>query len=150
MVSTRCHSSERQFGPHRERVARERQEGTVAKSLIGRRSTRKRAMTRSIGRVSTSKGGGQLDRRHARGVPSPCAIARIKGTNRGMRGKLISDHGLFSSYEGQQGAANGQDYRGIFQGCTGPLDDRMLARASASPARCLHRYGLRSYNFLCR
>ena len=26
------------------------------------------------------------------------------------------DHGLFSSYEGQQGAANGQDSWGVFQG----------------------------------
>ena len=36
-----------------------------------------------------------------------------------LREKLISDHGLFSSYEGQQGAANRQDSRGVFQGCTG-------------------------------
>ena len=31
----------------------------------------------------------------------------------------MSDHGLFSSYEGQQGAANGQYSWGIVQGYTG-------------------------------
>ena len=36
-----------------------------------------------------------------------------------MRGKLISDHGLFCSYESQQGEANGQDSWDVFQGCTG-------------------------------
>ena len=36
-----------------------------------------------------------------------------------MRGELISDHGLFSFHESQQGAANEQDSRGVFQGCTG-------------------------------
>ena len=35
-----------------------------------------------------------------------------------LRGKLISDHGLFSSYGDQQGAANVQ-VPGLFQGCTG-------------------------------
>ena len=29
--------------------------------------------------------------------------------------KLTSDHSLFSSYEGQQGAANGQDSWGFFR-----------------------------------
>ena len=33
--------------------------------------------------------------------------------------KLISDHCLFSSYEGRLGAANGKDSWGVFQGCTG-------------------------------
>ena len=36
-----------------------------------------------------------------------------------LREKLISDPGLFPSYEGQQGAADGQDSWGIFQGYTG-------------------------------
>ena len=31
----------------------------------------------------------------------------------------ISDHGLVSSYEGQQEVANGQDSWSIFQACTG-------------------------------
>ena len=30
----------------------------------------------------------------------------------------MSDHGMFSSYEGQQGAVNGQDSWDVFQGCT--------------------------------
>ena len=34
------------------------------------------------------------------------------------RGKLTSDDGLFSSYEDQQGAVNGPDSWGVFQGCT--------------------------------
>ena len=37
----------------------------------------------------------------------------------GLRGNLISDHGLFSFYDSQQGATNGQGSRGVFQGCTG-------------------------------
>ena len=46
--------------------------------------------------------------------------ARIKGADRRfLREKLVSDHGLFSSYVGQQGAANGQDSGGVFQGCAG-------------------------------
>ena len=36
-----------------------------------------------------------------------------------LREKLTSNRGLFSFYEGQQGAANGQDSWGVFQGCTG-------------------------------
>ena len=47
-----------------------REEGeTVVESLVGRRSTRKRAVPCSIGRISTryGHGGGQLGRRRARG-----------------------------------------------------------------------------------
>ena len=36
-----------------------------------------------------------------------------------MRKKLISDHGLFSFYEGQQGAANGQDLWDFFRDAQG-------------------------------
>ena len=36
-----------------------------------------------------------------------------------MREKLISDHGLFSSYEGRQGTANGQDSWGFFRDAQG-------------------------------
>ena len=46
---------------------------------------------------------------------------------------MISDHGLFSSYEGQQGAANGQDLWDVFQGYTG------LCTAGCSFARRLHQ-----------
>ena len=43
--------------------------------------------------------------------------ARIKGANREVsEEKLISDPDMFSSYEGRQGAANGQDsWRGLHQ-----------------------------------
>ena len=34
----------------------------------------------------------------------------------------MSDHGLFSSYEGLQGAANGQETRGAFSGMRMALD----------------------------
>ena len=77
--------------------------GTVAEGLIGSRSTRKRTVTRSIGRVSArfGEGGGQLDRRQARVVLNLCAPEPTARTGRFLRGKLGSDHGLFSSYEGQ-------------------------------------------------
>ena len=42
-----------------------------------------------------------------------------------LREKLISDPGVFSSYEGRQGAANGQDLGGFFRDAQGfgRLDD---------------------------
>ena len=43
---------------------------------------------------------------------------------------MISDHGLFSSYKGQQGAANGK-IRGAFSGIHRALNDWMLTRAPA-------------------
>ena len=49
-------------------------------------------------------------------VDAPESKAR---TGRFSRETLISGHGLFSSYEGQLRAANGQDSGGIVQGCTG-------------------------------
>ena len=68
--------------------------------------------------------------------------ARIKGANREVsEGKKISDHGLFYSYEGQHGEANGQNIRGAFSGMDRALDGWMLARAPASPAQGLHRHG---------
>ena len=54
-------------------------------------------------------------------------------TGRFLREKLISDHGLLSSYESQQGAANRQDSWGVFQGCTG------LSKAGCWFARRLHQ-----------
>ena len=65
---------------------------------------------------------------------NPCARVSKARTERFLREKLISDHGLFSSYEGQQGAANGQDFWGGFQGSRA-LDGWMLARAPTSPAQ---------------
>ena len=46
---------------------------------------------------------------------NPCARESKARTGRFLREKLISDHGLFSSYEGQQGAADGQDSWGFFR-----------------------------------
>ena len=40
-------------------------------------------------------------------------------TGRFLREKLISDHGMFSSYGGQQGAANGQDSWVFFRDAQG-------------------------------
>ena len=59
MVFTKCASSELQFGAFREVVARERQ-GALSR----------KALQRSIGYVRTrfGEGGGQVDRRRARGV----------------------------------------------------------------------------------
>ena len=61
--------------------------------------------------------------------------------------KLITDHKLFSPYEGQQGAANGQDPCGAFSGIRRALDGWMLARAPASPTQGLRRHGSRDFNF---
>ena len=56
-----------------------------------------------------------------------------------LEGILISDHGLFSSYDDQQEAANEQSLLGFFQGCTG--------LAPASPAQGLHLHGPRHSDF---
>ena len=81
-------------------AARERQEALS-----------RRAWWRFIGWVRTrfGEGGGQIDPRRARGVLNPGAIESKARTGRFLRQKLISDHGLFSSYEDHQAAANGQD-----------------------------------------
>ena len=123
--------------------------GTAAESLVGSSSTRKGTMARATGRVSTrfSESGGQLDRPRTRGVLNPCARESKARTGGFPRGKLISDHGLFSSYEGQQGSANGQDSCGIFSEMHKALDGWMLVRAPASPVQGLHRQGPRYFNF---
>ena len=60
---------------------------------------------------------------------------------------MISDHALFSSYEGRQGAANGQGSC-FFSGMHRVLDGWMLARAPASPAQGLHHlHGPPYFNF---
>ena len=50
---------------------------------------------------------------------NPCARESTARTVRFRRENLISDHGLFSSYEGQQGAANGRDSWGFFRDSQG-------------------------------
>ena len=55
----------------------------------------------------------------SQGSAKPLCV-RTEGANRGgSEEKLIFNHGLFSSYESQRGAANGQDFSGVFEGCTG-------------------------------
>ena len=49
----------------------------------------------------------------------------------------MSDHGRFSSYEGHKERQTGK-IRGAFSRMHSALDDRMLARAPASPAQGLH------------
>ena len=61
-------------------------------------------------------------------------------------GKLISDHGHFSSYEGHMERRTGQDSWG-FSRMHRAVDGWMLARAPASPAQGLHHHGPRYFNF---
>ena len=121
---------------------------TVAESLVESNSTCKRTVGTRY-RVSKYQGdGGKPDRRRGRGVLTPCARESKVRIGRFLRGKVISDHGMFSSYEDQQGAANGQDSCGIFSGMRRALDGWMLARAPASPAQDLHRrHGPQYFNF---
>ena len=98
MVVIKCASPELQFGALREMVARERQEALSWK-------------TWPIWWVRTrlDEGGEKLDRRQAKKVLNPCARKSKARTGTFLRKNLISDHGLFSSYEGQQAAVNGKD-----------------------------------------
>ena len=93
-------SSEPQFGALREVAVRERQ-GALSR----------RASQRSIGWVRTRFGedGGKLDRRRAREVLNPCARESKARTERLLTEKLMYGHGMFSSYEGQQGVASVKD-----------------------------------------
>ena len=81
----------------------------------------RRAWQRSIGwiRARFGEGGGQLDRRRARGVLNPCARESKARTGRFLREKLMSDYGHFSYYEGQQGATIGQDSWCFFRDAQG-------------------------------
>ena len=78
-----------------------------------------------------------------------CARESKAQTGRFMREKMLSDHGIFSSHENLQRAANGRDSWGFFRdGCTGLLRSWMLARAPASSAEGLHHHhGPRYFNF---
>ena len=80
--------------------------GTVAESLVAlyRVGTHQIRRDWRAARLSTSHGSAEP------------LCAGIKGANREVsEGKLKSDHGLFSSYEGQQRAANRQNSGGGFQ-----------------------------------
>ena len=68
------------------------------------------------------EGGEQLDRRRARGGVLNARRGRESKAariGRLLREKLVSGHGLFSSYEDQQGAANGQDSWDFFRDAQG-------------------------------
>ena len=83
---------------------------------------RKRTVARSVGRVSTKfgEGGGYLDRPRVREVRNPCMREQSWArTGRFPRVKLVPDHGLFSSYEGLRGVANGQDYWSVLRDAQG-------------------------------
>ena len=58
----------------------------------------------------------------------------------------MSDHGLFSSYEGHKERHTGK-IRGDFSRMHRALDGWMLARAPASPAQGLNHHGPRCFNF---
>ena len=94
--------------------------GTFAESLVA---------LYLVVRPKFGEGGGQFDRRGDRGVLNFCARESKARTGRFLREKLISDHGLFSSYEDQQEAEN-----------------RKCFLAPASPALGLH-HGPRYFIF---
>ena len=114
-------SSELQFGALREVAARERQ-GALSR----------RVRQRSIGWVRTrfGEGGGQFNHRRARRMLNRCARESKARTGRFLREKLISDHGLFSSYEGRSRSG-----------------ERARIMAPASPAQGLHHHEPRYFKF---
>ena len=132
-----CASSELQFGGLREGGGTREAGSTVAESLVvlyrvGTHQIRRR---RRAARSLMSQG---------RAEP---LCTRIKGANREVsKGKLISDHGQFSSYEGHMERRTGK-IRGAFSRMHRALDGWMLARAPASPAQGLHHHGPRNFNF---
>ena len=75
-----------------------------------------------VGAHRFGEDGEHLDCRRARGgVLNACRGRKLKAarTGRLLREKLVSGHGLFSSYEDQQGAANGQDSWDFFRDAQG-------------------------------
>ena len=124
MVFTKCASCKLQFGALREGVAyiyiREA-EGTVAESLVGSSSTRKRTVILGMLYRVSNKHQIRRGRKAARsstslGSAEPLSRESKAPTWGFLRGKLISDHDLFFSYKGQQGAADGQCFWGVLQG----------------------------------
>ena len=84
-------------------------------------------------------------RRRTRGVLKPSCTQKSKSRTGGfLGGKLTSNHGLFFSYEGQQGATNGHDSLGCFSEIHKALDGWMLARTAQS----LYRHGPQHSIFL--
>ena len=87
---------------------------------------------------------------HCRGEPGNALSCGYAPDSVKAEGSPIVDlwPWAFSSYEGQQGAANGHD-SGAFSEMHRALDGWMLARAQASPAQGLHHHGPRYLNFSC-
>ena len=92
------------------------------------------------------EGGGQLDRRRARGGLNPSARESKARTGRFLREKLMSDHGHFFSYEGLKERRTDK-IRGAFSRMHRALDGWMLARTPASRAQGLRHHGPRYFNF---
>ena len=65
-------------------------------------------------------GNGRWAGRRGVGRMNPRRETKTQSTNQEVYGvKLIFDHGLFSSFEGQQGTANGQELRGFSRDAPG-------------------------------
>ena len=95
-------------------------EGTDCRVNPGRAQQHAQAYRGTLCRASKHQV--RRGRRAARSSTSrgnPCARESKARTGRFLVEKLISDHDLFSSYDGQLGAANGQHTWGVYQGCTG-------------------------------
>ena len=69
---------------------------------------------------------------------NPYARESKARTGRFLREKLISDYGLFSSYDRADKERRTGKIREDFSGMHRALDGWMLARAPASPAQGLH------------
>ena len=98
------------FGALREGGGTREAGSTVAERLV--------VLYRVGVRTRFGEGGGQPDRRRARGGLNPCARESKARTGTFLREKLMSDHGLFSSYEGHK-ERNGQDSWGFFKDAQG-------------------------------
>ena len=132
-------SSELQFGALREvwRHARGREHcrGESGSSLLG-----------GYAPGSAKTEGSSIVDERTRGGLNPCAQETKARIGRFVREKLMSDHGLFSSYEGPNERRTGK-IRGACSKIHTALDGWMLARAPASPAQGLHHHGPRYFNF---
>ena len=103
-----------------------------------------------IGWVRTrfGQGGGQLDRRQARGGLKPWARESKARTGRFLWEKLMSEYVFFSSsYGGRQGAVNGQDSWGFFKDAQGFGRLDAGSRAGFTSSRLPLHHGPRCFNF---
>ena len=93
------------------------------------------------------KGGGQIDRRRARGVLDLCSQESKARTRRFLWEKSdCCPRPVFFLRGPTRRAVNGQD-SWDFSGIHRALDGWMLARAPASPAQGLHYHEPRYFNF---